>query len=196
METYTDTTDKTNSEAVVEQGTAYTDPATDDDYVDPEDIKPGPNAHLATAVGTYNMQMDDKTRLALWDLYINEMTLPTMNGPTDNEWAEKNGISPRTLRRWKGLKKFKDRQRDWVNETHFSSKAMAKVWANMFKVASTEQGPHAVAAAKMIADASAKWEPPQPKADEGPTGFESMSVAELHEAAMALGMESETADVS
>ena len=138
-----------------------------------------------------SVQMDEPTRLALQDKYIAEMTLP--NQITDPQWAEENGISDRTIRRWKQSKAFKQRQAEWVNETHFNPTKLGAIWANMFKVASTEGGPHAVAAAKMVTEQANKWNPPKKQEVDAPDDFESMSVEQLQAAAFAAGFDSDTA---
>ena len=128
--------------------------------------------------------MDDETRNALQLKYIDEMSLPSE--VTDFEWAEANGISDRTLRRWKQTQAFKDKQRTRLSETYFSPTKIGQVMANAFKIASTEQGPHAVQAMRMYMDQVNKIAPLEVLDQSTDVGdFRAMTVEELEAAAKA-----------
>jgi len=120
----------------------------------------------------------------LWERYIDEIVVGK-DDRTDKQWAEDNGTTDRTVRRWRTNSRFNDMLNERMAAETFTPEKRFAIIDNLMSIASEGHDAQAVSAAKLGVDLMDRYSPP-PTATEAPAEFEEMSVAELLEVARAL----------
>ena len=117
----------------------------------------------------------------LWERYIEEMVVaPEANRPTIQAWAEANGTTDRTVRRWRTNERFNDMLNKRLAENTFTPEKRFQVIDNLLEIASTGHDAQSVSAAKQAIEMMDRHLPP-PSVTDAPPEFAELSTAELME---------------
>ena len=99
----------------------------------------------------------------LIDRFLEEVCLAhPSNRPTQKDWAQRNGVAPRTIAGWKRDERFQTEWNRRLGLTYAHPDTIRKIVENLAHVAS-EPGPQAVAAAKQYLEFIGMVSPPEMK---------------------------------
>lgn len=85
--------------------------------------------------------------------------MPPNQRPTQQEWADRNGVSLRTVSGWKKNQKFRDEWNRRMGDTWLDPDNVGPIIRNLMNMA-TNQGPQAVKAAEVYLKFVGMMQPP------------------------------------
>ena len=110
---------------------------------------------------TYNSATGEEDPHPLIHQYLENLTSIGHDRLSDKEWAARNNITDRTLRRWKKDERFRKLWSKMADESVLGPDALSPIYQAALKIAADPDHPKWDAASKMILSLADKVRPPQ-----------------------------------
>lgn len=110
---------------------------------------------------SYNSTTGEEDPHPLVHQYLENLTSVGHDRLSDKEWASRNGIADRTLRRWKKDERFRKLWAKMADESVLGPDALSPIYNAALRIAADPDHPKWDAASKMILSLADKVRPPQ-----------------------------------